>query len=706
MKARKDHDTLDWIDALASAPIGADELLEELQRWTRAGWMRHLDAAMARFSHTLAPDAPPVALLCAALVAHMESRGHSCLLVDELHARPHELLGWTAEPRQALDALLARLPGSRNDWLQALRGCALVQAADGAAGAADAAAAAAADAATERPTAPLVLVEARLYLRRYWAYEQRVAAQVRARGALREAVDTAAVRAWLDRLFAPEAGAKPAPRAADRIDWQKAACALALRGRLSVITGGPGTGKTYTVARLLALLLATAPEPDRLRIALAAPTGKAAARLKQSIEGSLQALHGRLDGALDLPALTARIGAARTLHGLLGARPDTRHFAFNAAHPLDVDVLVVDEASMVHLEMMACLLDALPPTARVVLLGDKDQLASVEAGAVLGDLCGDAEAGGYDAETCAYVEAACGDRMAEEFRGARGGALAQQTVMLRESRRFGGPIGRLATAVNQGNVAQAHKALRDTKQTALRWLEAAVPQAVVQLALHGREGAPGCYAQYLEVLRRGPAAGTDGDGDGDEAAQAAHADWAREVLTAFERFRVLCAVREGEWGVQGLNAAIETGLVNAGLLRKTGEWYEGRPVMVTRNQAALGVFNGDIGIALRAPGARSGALRVYFLEGPKIHSVLASRLADVETAFALTVHKSQGSEFEHTLLVLPEQASSQVLTRELAYTGITRAREAFTLVSPQPGVLAAAVERKTRRASGLRQALG
>ena len=686
MKPRKDVDTLDWIDAMER--LTAEEMLAELLRWARAGSIRHLDAAVARFALELVPDAHPLVLLCGALVAHMESRGHSCLLLQELHARPHELLGWNAEQQQALGDLLKRLPGRLDDWLQTLHACALVETvpADGAAtGVTDVAGADGPD----RDTPLLVLAGTRLYLRRYWDYEQRVVAQVRARGALREDVDLPAARAWLDRLFAPAPGTR-----APKIDWQKVACAVALRGRLSVITGGPGTGKTYTVARLLALLLATAPAPERLRIALAAPTGKAAARLKQSIEGSLQALAERLGPTLDLAGLTARIGAARTLHGLLGGRPDTRRFAFDASHPLDVDVLIVDEASMVHLEMMAALLDALPAAARVVLLGDKDQLASVEAGAVLGDLCGEAELGRYDEHTRAYVEAACGIELHQDFCKGTGPALAQQTVMLRDSRRFGGPIGALALAVNQGKVSTAQRVLRDAQSPQAQWLEAVSPQAVVRLALQGRLGAPGGYAPYLALLRERP-------GGEDEAA---HAEWAKQVLLAFEQFRVLCAVREGEWGVEGLNEAIEAGLAGAGLLRKSGEWYEGRPVMVTRNQGALGVFNGDIGIVLKAPGART-ALRVYFLEGPQLRSVLASRLSDVETAFALTVHKSQGSEFEHTVLALPEAGAAQVLTRELAYTGITRARSAFTLVSPQPGVLAAAVERRTHRASGLREAL-
>ncbi|MDB5934545.1 MAG: recD, partial [Massilia sp.] len=458
-------------------------------------------------------------------------------------------------------------------------------------------------------------------------------------------------------------------------------CAMALRGRVAIITGGPGTGKTYTVARLLALLFAVAPDAGALRIALAAPTGKAAARLKQSIDKALSELADKVGDALPLRELTARMGAARTLHSLLGARPDTRAFAHNQGNPLDVDVLIVDEASMVHLEMMASLLDALPAGATLVLLGDKDQLASVEAGAVLGDLCHDAQAGGYDAATLAYALEAAGETIPAEFAGAAG-ALAQQTVMLRHSRRFSGPIGQLALAVNAGEVARAEEVLRSGGD-AVRWIEHAQQQHVLLLALDG-------YRPYLELLREGDAAG--------------HDDWARSVLQSFESFRLLCAVREGEWGVTGLNAAIEQRLETARLIRRRGEWYVGRPVMVTRNDYGTGVFNGDIGLTLADP-ARPESLRVYFLEGDKVRSVLATRLRHVETAYAMTVHKSQGSEFAHTVLVLPKSGGS-VLARELVYTGITRASKVFTLVSPASAVLAEAIGRRTRRASGLREMLG
>jgi exodeoxyribonuclease V alpha subunit len=479
------------------------------------------------------------------------------------------------------------------------------------------------------------------------------------------------------------------------MDWQKMACAVALRAQLTVITGGPGTGKTYTAARLLALLYAMAPQAQHLRVALAAPTGKAAARLRQSIDSALQELSGR--AGLDLAAFAQRMGAARTLHSLLGARTHTRQFRFSATKPLDVDVVIVDEASMVHLEMMAALLAALPSGARLILLGDKDQLASVEAGAVLGDLCRGVGPAQYDADTARYAQALTGCELdaawlaAHEAQADLSSALAQQTVMLRHSRRFSGQIGQLALAVNAGDAALAAQVLAQDPRGAVLASPVHQVHAGVQLAVQGRAGAAACYADYLRLIQAGP----DAKGD----AQAAHTSWATAVLRAFDRFRLVCAVHEGEWGTRSLNLAVQQALADAGWIQPRGEWFVGRPAMVTRNDAELGVFNGDVGITLPAldPAA---ALRVYFLDGDSLRSVASSRLPQVETAFAMTVHKCQGSEFLHTALVLPG-ADARVLTRELVYTGITRARECFTLLQAQPGALQAAIDRPTQRASGL-----
>lgn len=639
-----------------------------------AGQVRRLGAAFARFVGGLAPqqmqaaDAPALAVACVVL-SELEGRGHSCVMLAELAHAPSQLMGWTDEQWQAVLAVSGPLPATLEDW------CALL------ARAPQVWSAGVADMVDARQ--PLVLDGERLYLRRYWRDETAVGMAIATRAATTVAPPLPQVRQWLDVLFdLPPEGGGP--------DWQKVACAIALRGKVAIITGGPGTGKTYTVASLLTLLFAVSPQPEQLRIALAAPTGKAAARLKQSIDQALAGLAKKVGAAvgnqLPLMTLAQRMGAARTLHSLLGARPGTRAFAHHAGNQLDVDVLIVDEASMVHLEMMASVLDALPPTAILILLGDKDQLASVEAGAVLGDLCHDAQAGGYDAATIAYAQAASGVAIPDSFAG-NAGALAQQTVMLRHSHRFGGPIGALALAVNDGRPDLAKACFAGDAEGKVAWKVPAQPEEVLRLALGGRDGAPGGYRPYLELVNAG------------SERHDHHDDWVRSVLRSFESFRILCAVRDGEWGVAGLNMAIELRLEREGLLRRA-EWYVGRPVMVTRNDYGTGVFNGDIGLTLPDP-ARPGSLRVYFLEGDKVRSVLATRLRQVETAFAMTVHKSQGSEFRHTVLVLPQEGGA-MLARELVYTGITRARDFFTLVSPTQAVLFDAILRRTQRASGLR----
>lgn len=650
--------------------------LAQLDALTAAGKLRRLAGAFARFVATLG-HAPAPLLVAGALLSELEGRGHSCLVLADLAHDPSPQLGWLDGEWAALRAVAGPLPKKAADWRNLLQACEQVW-----------------------PVGdldfnqPLVLDGERLYLRRYWRDETMVAASVVRRAGTERAVDAAAVRGWLDRLFEPHPDARTA---AAGPDWQKIACAVALRSDLAVITGGPGTGKTYTVARLLALLfaMAGAGQAHGLRIALAAPTGKAAARLKQSIDQALDELADKLGDTLPLRELAARMGAARTLHSLLGARPDTRSFAYHAGNPLDVDVLIVDEASMVHLEMMASLLAALPAQARLILLGDKDQLASVEAGAVLGDLCAEAESGNYAADTVAYVQAATGETIPPDFALRGGGALAQSIVMLRQSRRFGGPIGALALAVNRGDADAARAVLRAGPAEhggRVHWIEGAAQADVLALAIDGRADAPQGYRDYLTMVQQGP---QDWGND--------YTGWVRAVLRRFEQFRLLCAVRAGEWGVAGLNEAIEARLDAARLIRRRGEWYVGRPVMVTRNDYATGVYNGDIGLTLPDP-QRPGSLRVWFADGDAIRSVLATRLRDVDTAFAMTVHKSQGSEFTHTAMVLPREVNA-VLARELVYTGITRAREFFTLVSPNPAVLEQAIAERTQRASGLREAL-
>jgi exodeoxyribonuclease V alpha subunit len=619
--------------------------------------------------HAVLPDA---LIWLVVQLTEAEAQGHSCITVDDEQAAATLLTSVDAEQRSLLKAAFGTMPADLQGWQQLLAQCPLVRIAGSAQ----------ADAGQ-----PLILDQNRLYLRRYWQDEQAIANAIQRRLDAPEQNDVPSerIRHWLDQLF-------PAGEDQDGPDWQRIACALSLRGRFSVITGGPGTGKTYTVARLLCLLLALQEHPDQFRIALAAPTGKAAARLKQSIDGALKALAPVLSSVLNEDQLATAIPPATTLHSLLGARPDTRRLRHHAGNPLQMDVLVVDEASMIHLEMMANLLDALSPHTLLILLGDKDQLASVEAGAVMADLCEFATEGGYRKATAEWLLAATGQQIPDLYMTDRN-LLAQHTAMLRKSRRFGGAIGQLAIAVNEGNAEQAEKVLRQSADEVLSWQQPAQTVQCLDLFLNGRGAHPHAsgFAAFRQIVNAGAQAFAD------------YESWVQAVLQVFDRFRVLCAVREGDWGVQGLNALIENTLLKQEKIKRQGDWYIGRPVIVTRNDYSLRVFNGDIGICLPDP-LREGSVRVYFHAGDGLHSVLASRLSDVETAYAMTVHKSQGSEFGHVALILPPQ-QSQVMTRELLYTGITRAKTCFTLLTPSPSALQQATAQVTRRNSGLRYLL-
>ena len=664
-----------------------DDLLLLLERWVERGWLRALDKAFVAFLADLDPTADSLVLLAAALTSHQLGHGHVCLDLFETLKEPDFALSLPPEgdllstPMLLPSALLKALDGAT--WCQALADSVLV--------------ARAGDNSEAAAQKPLVLSDRRLYLRRYWTYERSIDAALRRRLTQMEpAPGDLAQR--LEALFGP---ANPAPGAL--IDWQKLACALATRGAFSIITGGPGTGKTTTVVRLLALLQSPAVERGKpLRIRLAAPTGKAAARLTESISHQVQSLQVPEQVRQKIPS------DVTTVHRLLGSRPGTRHFRHHAGNPLPLDVLVVDEASMIDLEMMANLLDALPPHARMVLLGDKDQLASVEAGAVLGDLCRDAEAGMYSPQTQTWLESVSGEDLSKS--GLQQGdnvqhALAQQVVMLRHSRRFvaGSGIGQLAKLVNQQQDQDARSLLihgnyNDLFSLALKGEQ---DRALSRLLLDGHGNGPQGYRHYLGVMHaQRPQDLTSID-------DPRCIDWARKVLNAFDEFQLLCAVRKGPWGVEGLNQRITQTLFAAQLIESDQQWYEGRPVLMTRNDYGLGLMNGDIGIALRlpegAPEENRQALRVAFPRNDGsggVRFVLPSRLNDVETVYAMTVHKSQGSEFAHTALILPE-ALNPVLTKELIYTGITRAKNWFSLIEPRQGVFEEALRRKVKRLSGL-----
>jgi exodeoxyribonuclease V alpha subunit len=513
---------------------------------------------------------------------------------------------------------------------------------------------------------PLILDEEnRLYLYRYWEYERKLADGLLSLASERPGgLDFVRVKDGISRLFrnSTESGS----------DWQKIAAASALWSRLCVISGGPGTGKTTTVVKLLALLLEQGQE-ERLRIALAAPTGKAAARLRESIRRA----KGLLQDATDVCDLIP--DDVSTLHRLLGVLPGSSRFRHSGENPLPYDIVVIDEASMVALPLMAKLVQALPHNARLVLLGDRDQLASVEPGAVLGDISSTGRSPRFSPGFRHYLAEVTGCSLEDAGTAGELPVLVDSLVVLRKNYRFdfGSAIGIVSRAINQGDQVAVLDALRDESKGELQRRDlptaGTLPSALESAVLAG-------YRDYLGSK-----------------------DCAAKALAAFDRLRVLCAVRGGSYGVLALNRAIEGLLAAHRLISPETDWYCGRPVMVTVNDYALRLFNGDVGIALPDP-EQNGSLAVFFpAEDGGVRKISPLRLPAHETVFAMTVHKSQGSEFDRVLLVIPP-ADSLVLTREILYTGITRAKYSVEIWCGED-LLAAAVTRRIERRSGLRNIL-
>jgi len=654
--------------------ISKIDSLDLVQIWTLRGWLRPLDRAFVMFLSRQEPGADSLVLLGAALVSHQLGRGHLCLDLGAALKDPDGTLslppeGETGEemplkPSQILSGI------TKEKWGKSLASSYLVG--------------------SEIGNTPLVLNSGRLYLRRYWHYTERVAREILLRvGRKFPLPDNLEKR--LDELF----NALRTPLEKDKIEvhWQSVAAAVAATSAFSVISGGPGTGKTTTVVQLLGLLQGLSMESGRvLRIRLAAPTGKAAARLTESISLAMDRLPEKIQA--NMPTEVS------TLHRLLGTRPDSRKFIHNKENPLHVDLLVVDEASMIDLEMMDALFQALPAKARLILLGDKDQLSSVEAGAVLGDICSNTIKPCYTPETVEWMKKATGFDLSD-FSG-NGSDLDQHIVVLRKSHRFNeqSGIGALARSVNQGDGKMVagvwNQGFSDISRVVIK---SSKDHAFENLVLHGNPKGfsggnikPVGYRDYLEKMVKGAV-----DKESEDV-------WLREVLAEFNRFQILTPLRKGVWGVEELNKKIAEILNRSGLIQATDGWYPGRPVLVVRNDYSLGLMNGDIGIVLSVINERDSGnrgLRVVFpMADGSLKRVLPSRLGDVATVYAMTVHKSQGSEFDHTALVLPD-TMSPLLTRELVYTGITRARSWFTMVSSPGNILEAAVSQRTHRASGL-----
>ncbi|MBC3192742.1 exodeoxyribonuclease V subunit alpha [Pseudonocardia sp. C8] len=537
-----------------------------------------------------------------------------------------------------------------------------------------------ADGAAAPPDRPLRLLGNLLYLERYWQEEELVRREFSARSGPVAAVDPQRLCAALDRLLG-DPGA----------ERQRLAAAVAALRPVTVIAGGPGTGKTTTVARLLAVLhdlhRDAAPGRPGLRVALAAPTGKAAARLTQSVADAVEELPPGDRDAIDGTT-------ASTLHRLLGSRGASGRFRHHRGNRLPHDVVVVDETSMVSLTMMARLLEAVRPDARLVLVGDPDQLASVEAGAVLGDLAaadGRAEpplqaalerCGAFRADRPAPPSPAAGDRPDGPVDPGEPGepvVVRNGVVRLERNWRFGGSIAEFAFAVQHGD-GDAAMALLEAGSAELTFVRA--------------DPAEICPEQLAPFRQQVVGAATDLIG----AAESGDVDQALRVL---DEHRVLCGHRRGPHGVARWTAEIERWLDTARPgYDADAPWYPGRPLLVTTNDYDLGLFNGDTGVVVRTPEGR----RAVFLRDGRPAAFEPARLGGVGTVYAMTVHRSQGSQFHRITVVLPP-ADSPLMTRELLYTAVTRARRHVRIIGSEAAVRAA-IGRPAGRASGLQQRLG
>jgi exodeoxyribonuclease V alpha subunit len=580
-----------------------------------------IDQHFAALMNRLAKVPSPELELAAKLVSNFRASGDVCVPLRDVTATEAEKMGWTEVP-------------ALKDWVNKLRSSGVVG--------------------DPGKFAPLILDESdRLYLQRYWKYEDELGRSLQAR--LRDKsprdFDSADLAQSIAQLFPGSS------------DLQKVAAFVAATSGLCVISGAPGTGKTRTIVLICALLITLAGKHE-LSFALAAPTGKAAARLKETIAQTGVSL--RLPGDLKLPA------DASTIQRLLGARGDSPHFRHNAKNPLTADVVIVDEASMIDLALLAKLFDAIRPDARIILVGDKDQLASVEAGSAFRDIC----TPGFELRVSVSLAEAFANMTGEKLDGASADQAPIHSVVveLRRNYRFtpGGGIGELSNAVNRGDAVAAIEVLK--RGGSIRW------RPTPSLKNFERDLRECVFPRFEKLLRLSDPA---------------------VALKQLAEFAVLCALRRGPFGAEKVNALLEGMLRETGLIEGAGRYHAGEPIIIVRNDYNVGLFNGDLGIVL--PDAVTGELRVFFRGEDEVLNFAPGRLPAHEPAFALTVHKSQGSEFHNALVILPER-DAPVLTRELLYTGTTRARETVE-VWASAEILRQTIERKIERSSGLRDRL-
>ena len=599
------------------------------------GLLSALDIHFARLMTRLSGKALPELFLASALVSRATTDGHVCLELAPLAGKSLITDDTSTDPLYC--------PRLR-EWREKLDSCSMIG----------------------RPGEhkPLIMDDhSRIYLYRYWQYEKSLADGVKGRVAKgNQQVDFCVLREGLSRLFVKTQDPET--------DWQQVAAFMSIVKGFSVISGGPGTGKSSLIAKILTLILEQS-QADQVRMALAAPTGKAAVRLQEAIKDSREML------PVAEGIKRAIVAEASTIHRLLGTIPGSPYFRHNQENPLPVDLVVIDEASMVDLALMSKLVQSVPFHARLILLGDKDQLASVEAGAVLGDICDTGHFHGFSEDFAERYHEITGDRIDIGPEGGKGPKIQDCVVQLKKSYRFGDDsgMGAVSQAVNRGKGELALSLMRG-KYHDVRWKDLpssnALCREVRRLVLQG-------YRPYLE-----PADPS-------------------EMFHLFTGFRILCAIRRGPFGVAALNLLVEQILREERLISTEKRWYRGRPILITKNDYNLGLFNGDIGIILPDESSNKG-LRAFFLtRDGAFRRIPPIRLPEHETVYAMTVHKSQGSEFENALFILPDK-NSPLITRELIYTAITRAKQSVEIWAVE-GVFLEGVRQRTLRASGLRDAL-